>query len=372
MGKIVSVFSHKVGVGKTTFVHNLAFELSGRKNPKNNKKLSILLIDADSQMNLTACIHGLSTAIDYKINDGEKWNDILLKYKSFTDFLKENDIIPIKPREMEGIKNKKAFSFEESVRQGKIQFEELSEYNIHILSSSVDITEAENTLYNFDGNEDRPAKFQKALLNISKNYDYVIIDTSPSASSTLNALLVHSSDYLIVPVFPTLFSKQAVDNLKNITINWTKRLEKSEPYGFETRFKSLGIVVQMAKRYKRGEEVKTFAKHANEWMRHINLSVRKFQEEMYLGGRAISANDFQLIFSNNEPFIIEKFCDFTPQLRSASEKCGVPTVALNTQNDKKTKQYLQIPQYKKAFEETKKAYSSIANGLLKLDGLLKS
>jgi chromosome partitioning protein len=51
MSKIISVFSHKGGVGKTTFIYNIAFELAER-----NKK--VLLIDADSQMNLTSSIFG--------------------------------------------------------------------------------------------------------------------------------------------------------------------------------------------------------------------------------------------------------------------------------------------------------------------------
>ncbi len=66
MAKIISVFSHKGGVGKTTFIYNLAYQLAS----KNQK---VLLVDADSQMNLTASVHGMSHQIDYLTKKGEEW-----------------------------------------------------------------------------------------------------------------------------------------------------------------------------------------------------------------------------------------------------------------------------------------------------------
>lgn len=57
MGKIITFFNHKGGVGKTTLVHNLGFMLA-------DKGCKILLIDADPQMNLTAAIYGLSTSTE--------------------------------------------------------------------------------------------------------------------------------------------------------------------------------------------------------------------------------------------------------------------------------------------------------------------
>ena len=49
MGSIITVFSHKGGVGKTTLVHNLGYILADRGK-------RVLLIDADPQMNLTSAV----------------------------------------------------------------------------------------------------------------------------------------------------------------------------------------------------------------------------------------------------------------------------------------------------------------------------
>lgn len=72
--------------------------------------------------------------------------------------------------------------------------------------------------------KDVPYKFEQAIKKYQKEYDFVLIDTSPSASSIINALLVMSSDYFIAPVSPSFFSLQAIDNLSTIFNNWTDEL----------------------------------------------------------------------------------------------------------------------------------------------------
>ena len=59
MGKIISFFNHKGGVGKTTNVHNIACALRelGKK---------VLVVDADPQMNMTARLAGFSMGGEYK------------------------------------------------------------------------------------------------------------------------------------------------------------------------------------------------------------------------------------------------------------------------------------------------------------------
>ena len=72
MGNIITVFSHKGGVGKTTLIHNVGFLLA-------NKGKRVLLIDADPQMNLTAAVAGLSTGTEYT-ESSSLWKDFLTSY----------------------------------------------------------------------------------------------------------------------------------------------------------------------------------------------------------------------------------------------------------------------------------------------------
>ena len=92
MGKIISVFSHKGGVGKTRFVYNMAFELASRGK-------MVLLIDADSQMNLTSAVFGKFLDIDYSKEKKQKansekdlsWEEFLAQYRNFVDHFSLND-----------------------------------------------------------------------------------------------------------------------------------------------------------------------------------------------------------------------------------------------------------------------------------------
>jgi cellulose biosynthesis protein BcsQ len=47
MTKVISIFNNKGGVGKTTYMYHIAHLLARRK-------LSVLMVDCDSQCNLTA------------------------------------------------------------------------------------------------------------------------------------------------------------------------------------------------------------------------------------------------------------------------------------------------------------------------------
>jgi hypothetical protein len=91
-------------------------------------------------------------------------------------------------------------------------------------------------------------------------------------------------------------------------------------------------------------------------------------------GMSISEKDFIAIFDESKPFIIQKCCDFTPQLRSIAEKAGVPVVKLTpelckTYKDSKSALVnIESPtgQYAKSFKSISESYNAIADGLIKL------
>ena len=82
MGSIITVFSHKGGVGKTTLVHNLGYILADRGK-------RVLLVDADPQMNLTSAVAGFTDSVTYGEDGSEPWLEFLSTYPNLSSFLND-------------------------------------------------------------------------------------------------------------------------------------------------------------------------------------------------------------------------------------------------------------------------------------------
>lgn len=362
MGKIITFFNHKGGVGKTTLVHNLGFILA-------DKGYRVLLIDADPQMNLTAAVYGLSTSVEYSTDDDSKWSQNVEKYISFSEYL---DI------EMKSQACEKGIYRTESKQSDK--------GFVDLISGAINLSNIEADLYGIIKNRNEftnniPAKFEHAIRKQKNNYDFILIDTSPSASSIINAMIMMVSDYFIAPVSPAFFSLQAIDNLSSIFQNWIKLLSDYQTTksfkGLSFQPKFLGLVVQMAKRFNGGsvKEGTSFSRSAEKWIEDVNASVRKFQQFASLRNISISEEEFKSIFgTDSNPFIIQKCCDFTSQLRSIAEKAGVPVVHLtqdlcNKHKDSKT-MVVDITkengQYAISFNSITNSYNKVADSLIRL------
>lgn len=363
MGKIITFFNHKGGVGKTTLVHNMGFILADRG-------YKVLLIDADPQMNLTAAMYGLSTSVEYSTEEDSKWSENVQKYISLSEYLD----VHIKETKCE----KEFFRIESEQKNGVVD----------LISGAINLSNTEADLYGIIKNRNTftdniPNKFEQAIKKQKTKYDFILIDTSPSASSIINALIMMLSDYFISPVSPSFFSLQAVDNLSSIFQNWIKLLgdyQTTKSFsGLSFQPKFLGLVVQMAKRFNGGlkNEVSSggtaFSKSTEKWISDVNDSVRKFQQFASLREMSISDEEFKKVFDNAQPFVIQKCCDFTPQLRSIAEKAGVPVVKLTPalckeHKDSGTTVDIEKPtgQYAISFKSISDSYNSIADGLIKL------
>jgi len=363
MGKIISVFCHKGGVGKTTFVHNVAFELA-------SKGKSVLLIDADPQMNLTYAIHQMkevSGIIPSDLFEEEKLREeefikTLKEHTSFVDVLKTIGIIEPKKSEKDGD--------ELDAIKVKKPFEHTSNSLIHLISGSLDIVEGEYELRGIQKSR-RPSNLQDALDEYARQYDFVIIDTPPSAASMLNGILVLASHYLICPVFPTFFSLVAVSKHENIIRRWYNDLESCREYGFKPRVESLGLVMQMAKRFKTKGEAKldeNYTLHAASWTRKINEEMKSAHATLFHSRQSITKEVFEMHFgTENDQFILGMFCDFTPKLRSFADDEGVPIIQLDgVKGNSRLTSALNMLQYKNALASTKESYNSIANSLISI------
>jgi len=167
MSKIIAIANQKGGVGKTTTAINLAASLAALEH-------KTLVIDADPQANTTS---GLG------LDPKEVENSV---YECM----------------VEGIDVK------EAITNTDIEF-------LDILPSHIDLVGAEVELVNIDSRED---KMKEALGAVRDDYEFVIIDCSPSLGLiTINALT--AADSVIIPVQCEYFALEGLGKLLNtITI----------------------------------------------------------------------------------------------------------------------------------------------------------
>jgi cellulose biosynthesis protein BcsQ len=194
MAHKIIIFNHKGGVSKTTTAFHLAWMLT-------EKNKNVLLVDADSQCNLTLTVVGYDQYADYDEKNPEK----NIKYGLSPAFDSKPELI--KPLEC--------------IKAGDKLF---------LLPGSFDITEYEVQLgvsfqfsQSFSTMKNLPGSFNYLIEKTAEKYnaDYVIIDVNPSLSA-INQVLLISSDYFIVPASPDYFSKMAIKSLARVLPNWER------------------------------------------------------------------------------------------------------------------------------------------------------
>ncbi len=163
MGKIISIANQKGGVGKTTTAINLAASLAALE-------FKTLIVDADPQANATSGIGHNPKEIEYSI------------YECMVDDVNPSDCIV----------------------ETDIDY-------LYLLPSHIDLVGAEVEMVNI-GN--REGKMDEVLSTIKDQYDFIIIDCSPSLGLiTVNALT--ASDSVIIPVQCEYFALEGLGKLLN-------------------------------------------------------------------------------------------------------------------------------------------------------------
>ena len=181
MGKIIALANQKGGVGKTTTTINLAASLATLEK-------SVLVIDADPQANASS---GLG--VDIKEVDCSLY-ECIIDHADVRDAIYTTDI-----------------------------------NGLDIIPSHIDLVGAEIEMLNLD-NRERVLK--NLLAPISSEYDYILIDCSPSLGLiTVNALTAANS--VIIPVQCEYFALEGISKLLNtIKIIKSKLNQQLEIEGF--------------------------------------------------------------------------------------------------------------------------------------------
>jgi cellulose biosynthesis protein BcsQ len=393
MGKIITSFSNKGGVGKTTVMYNLACELADQ-----NQK--VLLIDADAQMNLTALIFRLSTGVEYDVSSLEQinryqveqiendWHNNLKNYLSFSDYI-ETFI------QNKTYKQQKIYRYNEAARiqqelelssdnvmeqkqTGYIDFLPSGSKQFYDLEVKITDTIMQGKKNNLVGNH--PHLFQKALNRFRDLYDFILIDTAPSFS-VFNGLFVLSSDYFFTTIRPDFFSLQSIDNLSTIFNRWIdtfKAYEKDrESDGMEIKTRYLGSIINMKKKYSQGESDNIFAQTSNGWQSMLNRRLKKACVDISRVNSleiddmkykyVIDHTEFEKIFCGRDPYILEEFLSISEKMFKVSEVCKIPLIHINQNiiiNEYNIVAKTKINDYEKTYlqsiEETKKSYSHLA------------
>ena len=290
MCKIVVLFNHKGGVGKTTTTFNLGWSLA-------ELGFKTLIVDADPQCNLTAYCLGL---------DSQKKIDLFYEKKD-----NDNVFNAIKPTIMQG----KSFN---SVEPTDTQHKNLKLAAGNILMSEMDIFCAMGMVS--DNVYQAPNMKYVGLFNTmvretarKKDFDIVLIDMSPS-SGAFNRSILMGSDYFIIPTYPDFFCYQAIEYLSTQLQKWQesfKRFRNQEIINCLPKKlpKMLGIISQRYRPYKNESQDKI--KDAQKWIDKIQKASKDVLAKSLLEcDMAISEEKFNSSTQNKKPYNLVDIPDF--------------------------------------------------------------
>lgn len=196
MSKRIALFNHKGGTGKTVSAYHIGWKLTQHGH-------NVLLVDGDSQVNLTALALGFDRFDTYYEDDKTKAHNI------------KDAVAPVfegKPAALEGFDCPTALNNEK----------------LYVLPGHVDLASyegqlslAQETMGSLSVMKNLPGALHALIGILEDRHDihYTLIDLNPGLGA-INQNFFIASDAFIVPTNPDPFSLMAIGTLGNHLIRW--------------------------------------------------------------------------------------------------------------------------------------------------------
>lgn len=315
--KTICLFNHKGGVSKTTTTFNLGWSLA-------EKGKKVLMVDLDSQCNLTGLVLGYNAINDENMDSFyNSDNNLSMKTvaSSIVDGMSPDVFLQIKKGDVFKTKNENLF-----LLAGHLDVSDLDAQ----ISVSLKIAAGVPATKNIPGN--LPAVLQEIAHD--GRFDYVLYDLSPSVGG-LNQVILMSSDYFIVPTSPDYYCLQAIGSLEKNIKKWHDEIEsfkKMNDFGSNYAIKNQPIFIGTIQQRYRPRSDRP-AKSFQLWIDRIRESVNNnLVPSLKSIGCLIDFKKFESIVSPYflSPYDLAHVADFN-SLIAISQHISKPVFALTNE-----------------------------------------
>jgi cellulose biosynthesis protein BcsQ len=348
MAKVISVFNHKSGVGKTTLAFHLAwkFATTGKK---------VLMIDTDFQCNLTELTlraNYYGSLFGFYEKNGN--NNI---YSALAPVFDRNDdrciIDSFDATSVKGNDNLKLLA-------GHLRF---VEFNVQQQIA-------------IDGNlpqdiqNDLVASFHKLINGCSykTSADIVIVDMSPNISA-INMCLFMNSDYFILPTLSDFYCYQAIETLANVFPHWAEKTKELKAAGIlpDRNPKLLGVVAQHYRMLGCAtDSQKKMQTSCQMWTKQILKIVnRELADSLLAADMIIDKKKFEMCEGKNTPYHLATVPDLQ-SLMAISQQLSKPVFELTGKDCENNSEYLYkhgktVEEAGSIIAETNSVYTNLVN-----------
>lgn len=323
MTKSICLFNHKGGVSKTTTAFNLGWSLAilGKK---------VLMVDLDSQCNLTGLVLGYSAVDDEQM-------------EAFYSSRRNLTMKPIVESLINGI------SPEDYIKTENGKLLPTTSENLFLLPGHLDIADLDSQISlslkiasGVPATRNIPGNLPKIFQDIARreNIDYLIYDLSPNVGG-LNEVILMSSDYFIVPTSPDYFCLQAISSLEKHITKWHTEIarfkidNKFNDRAFSIRNQPMFLgAIQQRYRPRNEKPAKSFQK----WIDIIREAInKKLVPSLEKINCVVSKERIENELKNSalSPYDLAHVPDFN-SLIAISQQLSKPVFALTDEDIKKT------------------------------------